>query len=212
MTSLGCCRLHRHFVKVCGKSSVGSPYQTNVCYFKLNARSTMFGARTLFLTVCPMADGSNASQLPMISVINALILSVLWHLWPICHSAFGSGCNIREYPSAVRTDNGPKFTNRAFLAWTTLHGIRHILIQPGRPMQNGYIESFNGKIRDESLNEQRFQSLPEDRNCIAEWRKDYNEVRPHSSLGRISCSYRNSSTGKNSTSQPFGSWGRLPVG
>jgi putative transposase len=91
----------------------------------------------------------------------------------------------RGYPIAVRTDNGPEFTSRAFLAWTTLHGIRHILIQPGRPMQNGYIESFNGKFRDECLNEQWFQSLSQARDCIAEWRKDYNEVRPHSSLGRI---------------------------
>ncbi len=91
----------------------------------------------------------------------------------------------RGYPVAVRTDNGPEFTSRAFLSWTTLHGIRHILIQPGRPMQNGYIESFNGKFRDECLNEQWFQSLSQARDCIAEWRKDYNEVRPHSSLGRI---------------------------
>ena len=91
----------------------------------------------------------------------------------------------RGYPLAVRTDNGPEFTSRAFLAWTTLQGIRHILIQPGRPMQNGYIESFNGKFRDECLNEQWFQSLSQARDCITEWRKDYNEVRPHSSLGRI---------------------------
>jgi putative transposase len=91
----------------------------------------------------------------------------------------------RGYPIAVRTDNGPEFTSRAFLAWTTLHGIRHILIQLGRPMQNGYIESFNGKFRDECLNEQWFQSLSQARDCITEWRKDYNEVRPHSSLGRI---------------------------
>jgi putative transposase len=91
----------------------------------------------------------------------------------------------RGYPLTVRTDNGPEFTSRAFLAWTTLHGIRHILIQPGRPMQNGYIESFNGKFRDECLNEQWFKTLPQARDCIAEWRKDYNEVRPHSSLGRI---------------------------
>ena len=69
----------------------------------------------------------------------------------------------RGYPIAVRTDNGPELTSRAFLAWTTLHGIRHILIQPGRPMQNGYIESFNGKFRDECLNEQWFQSLSQAR-------------------------------------------------
>ncbi len=91
----------------------------------------------------------------------------------------------RDYPIAVRKDNSPEFTSRAFLAWTTMHGIRHILIQPGRPMQNGYIESFNGKFRDECLNEQWFQCMPQARDCIAERRKDCNEVRHYSSLGRI---------------------------
>ena len=55
----------------------------------------------------------------------------------------------RGYPRAVRTDNGPEFTSRAFIAWTQRHGIEHILIEPGCPTQNGYIESFNGKFRDE---------------------------------------------------------------
>jgi putative transposase len=72
------------------------------------------------------------------------------------------------------------------MALATAHGVRHILIQPRRPMQNYYIESFNGKFRDERLNEQWFQTLPKARTCIAEWRRDYNEVRLHSSLGRIS--------------------------
>nr|WP_245968877.1 IS3 family transposase [Tibeticola sediminis] len=91
----------------------------------------------------------------------------------------------RGYPAAVRTDNGPEFTSRAFLAWTHKNGIRHILIEPGKPMQNGYIESLNGKFRDECLNEQWFESLSQARECIAQWRRDYNEVRPHSSLGRM---------------------------
>jgi putative transposase len=91
----------------------------------------------------------------------------------------------RGYPLAVRTDNGPEFTSRAFMGWASGHGIQHILIQPGRPMQNGYIESFNGKFRDECLNEQWFDSLPQARSVISTWRQDYNEVRPHSSLGRI---------------------------
>ncbi len=60
---------------------------------------------------------------------------------------------LRGYPQAVRTDNGPEFTSRAFMARAQTHGIRHILFQPGRPMQNGYIESFNGKFRDKHLNE-----------------------------------------------------------
>ena len=84
------------------------------------------------------------------------------------------------YPLAVRTDNGPEFTSRAFMGWASVHGIHHILIQ-----QNGYIESFNGKFRDECLNEQWFDTLALARSAISTWRQDYNEVRPHSSLDRI---------------------------
>ena len=91
----------------------------------------------------------------------------------------------RGYPQAVRTDNGPEFTSRVFMAWAQSHGVRHILIQPGRPMQNGYIKSFNGKFRDEHLNEQWFETLHQARAAVAIWRQDYNEVRPHGSLGRI---------------------------
>ncbi|SDH84113.1 Transposase InsO and inactivated derivatives [Variovorax sp. OV700] len=82
----------------------------------------------------------------------------------------------RGYPLAVRTDNGPEFTSRAFMGWAQTHGIRHILIEPGRPMQNGYIESFNGKFRDECLNEQWFETLQQAWSAITLWRQDYNEV------------------------------------
>ena len=91
----------------------------------------------------------------------------------------------RGYPNTVRTDNGPEFTSRVFMAWAQTHGIRHILIQPGRPMQNGYIESFNGKFRDEHLNESWFETLQQARNAASIWKQDYNQVRPHSSVGRI---------------------------
>ena len=91
----------------------------------------------------------------------------------------------RGYPGAVRTDNGPEFTSRAFMAWAQSRQIRHILIEPGRPMQNGYIESFNGKFRDECLNEHWFETLAQARTAITAWRKDYNEVRPHSSCRRM---------------------------
>jgi putative transposase len=91
----------------------------------------------------------------------------------------------RGYPSAIRTDNGPEFTSRAFMGWAQSRGIRHILIQPGRPMQNGYIESFNARLRDECLNEHVFDSLAEARQIISAWRDDYNQVRPHGSIGRI---------------------------
>lgn len=91
----------------------------------------------------------------------------------------------RGYPQAVRTDQGPEFTSRAFMAWAQAKGVRHILNQPGKPTQNAYTESFNGKFRDECLNEHWFQSLKQARAEIARWRADYNEVRPHSSCGRM---------------------------
>jgi putative transposase len=65
------------------------------------------------------------------------------------------------------------------------NGIKHILIEPGAPTQNGYIESFNGKFRDECLNEHWFETLPQARVVIQAWVQDYNEVRPHSSIGRM---------------------------
>jgi len=91
----------------------------------------------------------------------------------------------RGYPKEVRTDNGPEFTCRAFMTWTQKHGIKHILIEPGSPTQNAYIESFNGTFRDECLDENWFESLEQARQAIAAWRNVYNEIRPHSSCGRI---------------------------
>lgn len=91
----------------------------------------------------------------------------------------------RGYPQAIRTDGGPELTSRALLGWMHSRGIEHLLIAPGKPTQNAYIESFNGKFRDECLNEQWFETLAQARKEIAAWRKDYNEVRPHSSCGRI---------------------------
>jgi len=91
----------------------------------------------------------------------------------------------RGYPLAVRTHNGPDFASRIFLAWASANGVRHILTQPGRPMQNGYIESFQGKFWDVCLNEQWLLNLRQTRQFVAKLRLDYNEVRPHSSLVRI---------------------------
>ena len=89
----------------------------------------------------------------------------------------------RGYPMAVRTDQGPEFTGKALDQWAYQNGVELKLIQPGKPMQNGYIESFNGKFRDECLNEHWFTDLAHARELINQWRIDYNENRPHSSLG-----------------------------
>jgi putative transposase len=88
----------------------------------------------------------------------------------------------RGYPSAVRTDQGPEFTSKALDQWAYEHRVALKLIQPGKPTQNAYIESFNGKFRDECLNEHWFLDLHHAREVIAHWRQDYNEQRPHSAL------------------------------
>jgi putative transposase len=89
----------------------------------------------------------------------------------------------RGLPGQIRSDNGPEFTSRALDQWTYEQGIRWHYIQPGRPMENGYVESFNGRLRDECLNENWFCSLAEARGTIEAWRQDYNQCRPHSALG-----------------------------
>ncbi len=88
----------------------------------------------------------------------------------------------RGAPVAIRCDNGPEFTSRHFLAWCVDNKIELIHIEPGRPMQNGRVESFHGKLRDECLNAIWFGNLFEARAKIGAWRTEYNEERPHSSL------------------------------
>jgi putative transposase len=89
----------------------------------------------------------------------------------------------RGRPSAIRSDNGPEFTSRHFLAWGIERGIELVHIQPGKPQQNGYVESFHGKLRDECLNVSWFENLWDARRKVAAWQKEFNEERPHSSLG-----------------------------
>jgi putative transposase len=92
---------------------------------------------------------------------------------------------MRGTPCMVVSDNGTEFTSRAILAWQEVRGVEWHYIAPGKPTQNGFIESFNGRLRDECLNEHLFASLPEARRIIEEWRTDYNTLRPHSSLNGL---------------------------
>ena len=89
----------------------------------------------------------------------------------------------RGLPEVLVTDNGPEFAGQALDMWAYEQGLKRHFIEPGKPVQNAFIESFNGKMRDECLNEHWFVSLGEARETIQAWRRDYNEVRPHSSLG-----------------------------
>ena len=89
----------------------------------------------------------------------------------------------RGVPKHIRSDNGPEFTAKAVRRWLMEMGVQTLFIEPGSPWENGYIESFNGKLRDELLNREIFTSLNEARVSIAQWRKEYNQVRPHSARG-----------------------------
>jgi len=89
----------------------------------------------------------------------------------------------RSIPEHIRSDNGVEFTAKAVRSWLDRLGVKTLFIEPGSPWENGYIESFNGKMRDELLNREVFDTLEEARILIAQWRMEYNQVRPHSSKG-----------------------------
>ncbi len=85
-------------------------------------------------------------------------------------------------PQTIVVDNGPEFAGRTLDAWAYARGVTLRFIRPGKPIENAYVESFNGKFRDECLNEHWFVSLADAKAAIEAWRVDYNSVRPHSSL------------------------------
>ena len=90
---------------------------------------------------------------------------------------------LRGIPEHIRSDNGPEFTAKVISKWLSRIGVKMAYIEPGSPWENGYIESFNGKMRDELLNREIFTTLTEAEVLIKQWQQEYNRVRPHSSLG-----------------------------
>ena len=97
------------------------------------------------------------------------VIDVLFHLFIF-----------RGIPEHLRSDNGPEFTAKAARAWLNRIGVKTLFIEKGSPWENGYIESFNGKMRDELLNRELFMTLQEAKVLIEQWRREYNQVRPHS--------------------------------
>jgi transposase InsO family protein len=89
----------------------------------------------------------------------------------------------RGVPNYVRSDNGPEFTAKRIKEWLARVDVKTLFIEPGSPWENGYVESFNGKLRDELLNGEIFDTLLEAKVLIERWRQEYNTIRPHSSLG-----------------------------
>lgn len=90
---------------------------------------------------------------------------------------------MKGIPEHIRSDNGPEFTAKAVRNWLNKLGVKTLFIEPGSPWENGYVESFNGKLRDELLDREVFTTLTEARVLIEQWRQEYNHIRPHSSLG-----------------------------
>jgi len=91
----------------------------------------------------------------------------------------------RSLPTTLVLDNGPEMTSKAMFFWAKRHEIKLHFIQPGKPTQNAFVESFNGKFRDGCLNQQWFRNIDDARSIIDAWRQHYNEHRPHSSLGYL---------------------------
>ena len=91
----------------------------------------------------------------------------------------------RGVPEHIRSDNGPEFTAKAIRTWLNRIGVKTLFIERGSPWENGYIESFNGKLRDELLNREIFTTLEEAKVLIEQWRREYNQIRPHSALGYL---------------------------
>jgi putative transposase len=120
------------------------------------------------------------------SISGARIVRVLKRL--------SESCNL---PKIIVTDNGPEFTSRAMLVWADESDVRLHFIEPGKPTQNAFIESFNGKFRDECLNENWFKNLEDARKKVEYWRHDYNTKRPHRSLRQMTPQeYRNKNSEK----------------
>jgi putative transposase len=104
--------------------------------------------------------------------------------------------DVRGLPERIVTDNGSEFTSKALDAWAYQRDVGLHFIRPGKPVENAYIESFNGKLRDECLNENWFTDLEDAKSKIEAWRADYNDVRPHSSLdNRTPSEFARSTTG-----------------
>jgi putative transposase len=139
------------------------------------ADSTLTGRR--FRALAIVDDYSR--ECPAIEVDNSIpgtrVLDVLERL-----------AETRGLPEVITVDNGPEFTGKTLDEWAYRRGIKLNFIRPGKPVENAYAESFIGRLRDECLNENWFSSVREAKDIIETWRRDYNEIRPHSSLDNLS--------------------------
>jgi transposase InsO family protein len=132
------------------------------------------------------SDGRSFRILTLIDEYTRECLALLVDRRITCQDVINQLFNLfvfRGIPEHIRSDNGTEFTAREIRKWLSCLGVKALFIEPGSPWENGYIESFNGKLRDELLNREIFTTLIEARVLIEGWRREYNQVRPHSALG-----------------------------
>jgi len=133
------------------------------------------GRRIRILTIVDLWDRSSIALEVDISLSGQRVVNVLERLR-----------NQKKLPKILHMDNGPEFTSLALEKWASQHGVQLEFSRPGTPTDNSHVESFNGKLRDECLDQNVFLSLDDARRTIEAWRDDYNTIRPHSSLNWLS--------------------------
>lgn len=131
---------------------------------------------------------ANGRRFRVLNVVDDYSREVIGQLVSVSISGLQVGCYLSELielrgkPSSIVCDNGPEYTSKAMFFWSQEEGVKLDFIQPGKPTQNAFVESLNGKFRNECLNQHWFRTLEEARYEIKQWQRHYNEVRPHSSL------------------------------
>ena len=132
------------------------------------------GQRFRALTVVDIFSRSSELLEPAVSLTGKRVVEALDQV-----------AQVRGYPEAIRVDNGGEFCSKEMDAWAYRNGVKLLFSRPGKPTDNGYIESFNGKLRDECLNQHLFTTIKDAKEKLEAWRKDYNQNRPHSALGNL---------------------------
>lgn len=132
------------------------------------------GRRFRILTVVDISSRSSELLEPAISLTGARVVEAPERV-----------AQRRGYPEAIRVDNGGEFISKDMDVWAYENGVKLLFSRPATPTDNGYIESFNGKLRDECLNQHLFQNIQDAKQKLEAWRKDYNQNRPHSALGNL---------------------------
>jgi putative transposase len=175
LAGLGLRRQKRKRMPGVARGMPGLPTRANECWaLDFISDSLAWGRRIRCLTVVDCFTRESPAIEVDTSLPGARVVRVLEQV-----------ATERGLPETILMDNGPELTGRALDQWAYEHGVKLRFIEPGKPVQNAFIESFNGRFRDECLNQHWFTSLGEARRIIEAWRLDYNQARPHSALGNL---------------------------